>query len=170
MLPFSVAKFNQFLIHRRPPPVRRGTSRRTLSQDLLSSGGSPLQPPNPQLLHCDSQQAKEKLIATLPNSKIELTRRNKSFNNFLIATKTAVHPLHNYLHPRGESARGRGSRITIHDSRVTTSLIAANSPSEWPGRTDRAKMDTRLLLLKTHGDTSGLQDSACSLFYLAGPK
>jgi hypothetical protein len=156
VLPSFVAQFNHFLLHRHPPRDRRGIACCTLGQDLLSFGGFPLQPPNFRLLHCDDQQAKKRpwppavwrLIATHPKLEIAGTRSKRRRSHFLIATKTAIHPLHNYLRPRGESARGRGSRITIHDSRVTVSLLVANSASEWPSRTERARMTMRLLLLK----------------------
>ena len=176
MLPFSVPQFNQFLVHRHPPRDRHRTPHRTLRLGFHSSR-YPLQLSDFQLLHSNLQQAKKKpwppwrLIATHPKLEIAGTRSKRRRSHFLIATKNAVHPLHNNLRPCGESARGRGSQTTIHNSRVTASLIVANSPGEWPSRTERVRMDARLLLLKLLlGDTSGLQDRACSLFYLAGPK
>jgi hypothetical protein len=44
-------------------------------------------------------------------------------------------------------------------------------PEQWLRRPERARIALRLLLLKLLlGDTSGLQDRACSLFHLAAPK
>jgi hypothetical protein len=104
------------------------------------------------------RKAKKRLIATLANSEIELTRRNKLFYDFLIATKTAPPQVANSLR-RCHALLRAGPRGVDNTAR------------EWPCRTDRAKMGTRLLLLKILlGDTSGLQDRACSLFYLARPK
>ena len=120
MLPSFVAQFTHFPVHRHPPRDRHRTPHRTLRLNFPSPR-CPLLLADFQFLYSIFQQAKKKLIATLANSKFELTRTNKRLSNFLIAAQTAVHPLHNYPRPCGESARGRGSRITIHDSRITAS-------------------------------------------------
>jgi len=91
-----------------------------------------------------------RLIATHANSKIRLTRSKKRLSRFLIATQTSVPPLSN--------CRCFGFSV-------------ANLHQQWPRRTARVRIVSRLLLLKLLlGDISGLQDRACSLFYLAGPK
>jgi len=157
MLPSFVAQFTHFPVHRHPPRDRHRTPHRTLRLDFPSPR-CPLLLADFQFLNSIFQQAKKQLIATLANSKFELTRTNKRLSNFLIATKTALLPVANSL------CRCR-ALLPVEPRGV------ANSAREWPGRTTRVRMGTRLLLLKFFlGDTPGLQDRACSLFYLAGPK
>jgi len=104
------------------------------------------------------RKAKKRLIATVANSKIHLTRRNKRLKNFLTATETAL------LQVANPPVR-RQALLAVELRGVEKSL------REWPWRTAHVRMGTRLLLLKLLlGDTSGLQDRACSPFYLAGPK
>ena len=57
-------------------------------------------------------------------------------------------------------------RLTIHGF-----SNGGQSCREWLERVTRVRISMRLLLLKILlGDTSGLQDRACSLFSLAAPK
>ena len=140
MLPLPVAKSNQLRSYHDPLPSGHTTishpARRDLSASSFLLGPSAFE----SLSSVSLRQAKKRLIATLPKLKIELTDGNKRLNDFLIATKIAIHPVPDF-------------------------------PSEWPRRSERDRMSPRLLLLKfLPGDTSGLQDRACSLFYLAGTK
>ena len=147
MLPSSVDILKQLEFHSNPLPrghrfLPHPTTR------ALSPFRPSLPPPDPQLLPFYLQQAKKRpagqpfggLIATVPNLKTDLTPANTRVNNFLIATKTAIHPLPDFP-----------SEWPRHSERVRIGTRL-------------------LLLKLLSGDLSGLRGRACSLFYLAGPK
>jgi hypothetical protein len=149
MLPSSVANFNPRRFHVYPPPGGCRLPLHPSCQDLRPSRSS-VRPTILELLHPNLQQAKKRLIATHAKLEIFPTHSKYRASPFLIATKMTVHPLPTSLHP---------------------CLSLADSDRQWPRRATHVRIHTRLLLLKILlGDMPGLQDRACSLFSLAGPK
>ena len=149
MLPSSVANFNPRRFHVYPPPGGCRLPSYSSCQDLRLPRSS-LRPANLELLHPNLQQAKKSLIATHAKLEIFPTHSKYIASPFLIATKMTVHPSPTSLY---------------------SCLCFANSDRQWPRRATHVRIHTRLLLLKILlGDMPGLQDRACSLFSLAGPK
>ncbi len=182
MLPSSVAKFNQLQFQPHPPAVgQRGSfhpshqdSSRASSQlptaspqfRVPSSGvrWTPSEPRNRTPRH--ENLIANGIIRTQPKS---LKTKNRNFSNreklrdFQIAVKLAA------CFPGPASIVSFS--VPLYLFTPSRAEGCGKSGCEWPRGAARVRIDMRLLLLKLLlGDTSGLQDRACSLFYLAGPK
>ena len=170
MLSFLVAKFNQLQFHPDPPAVGQRGSFHPSRQDS-SRASSQLPAASPQF--------------RVPSSRVRWTpseSRNRTPNpqiliaNGIIRTQPKSLKTKNRNFSNREKSRAYQSIPRLAACFLLTNFqclcaSVADSDRQWPRRTAHVRIGMRLLLLKILlGNTSGLQDRACSLFYLAGPK
>ena len=77
-------------------------------------------------LTANLQKAKKRLIATHANSKIPVSHSQKKTSHFLIATKSLFPQAMSFTSPdlpRAMLPKGRGPRITNHNSRITATPL-----------------------------------------------
>jgi hypothetical protein len=154
MLPLPVIKSNQFRSYHDPLPRGHRTTSRPVRQELSASTFLVRPSAFESLSSINCQQTKKRPARRLSGGPWPPWRLIATLPKLRIELTHANKRLNNFLIATKTALR------QLHDS-----------PREWPGRTERARIAMRLLLLKfLPGDPSGLQDRACSPFHLAGTK